>query len=373
MVKVNAGYDHGNNDIKMRISEKDEGFFTRPSYMVRENDFPKDVQGKVDVEFYRLQTGDGEWTSWYAWGSKEDLSKVKNSSVYKRSFAESDRYEGNPYYRLLSAFSLASIRKDKWRNETFSVVLVTGVPSNEKSGKKEKKTKEEKALKRVLENGGEPFVVEIRDFDGNVIKKTFTVKVRKITAQASAALVDQLRKWNGGVDTKKEIEILGEDRDNKNLIWDNGGATNCFDGVQGAFITVRHNAFFGLTNAFQKIADELPSNLKATKETVEMKVLKGETVYTLGQKSEPNFGKIVEDHLKNVVEDLLEELKGRDIDPEDFSNVFLVGGSTRIIGKYIKKIFPFVQIVENPEQSNVNGYYKDLMYLNYVDANKGEQ
>jgi hypothetical protein len=291
----------------------------------------------------------------WVWATEKLL---KGETIDNITYTGEGRRYDDPAYVRLSIFGIARSLPPK--NGHFHINLFTGVPAKE--ARTDMNSKElrpmEKLLKDVLENNGQPHIVEIEEEVNGVWKKyykTFTIRVGKIISQSMGSLANKAMLSNGKID-----HSLMND---SNLILDVGGGTSIITCLNNQNIVEHDSVLKGMKVAYQEIKEKLDHKypeLEATVESIEQQIQdKKYYVSNALQVPEEEWSQIKEEVFNAHAQSILNSFK---IKPEKYNNLFFVGGGSEGLYKFIKQNPSWTRIekVDGSQTSNLQGYYKLL-------------
>jgi plasmid segregation protein ParM len=320
--------DHGNGWVKARGNKKK---IVRPSYI---GELAKVGTSYSDVEDLRLE----EYTSGeykgetYVWG--DDIKNVNESIP---TYSQNNRYT-NKFYQLVSLFAIYEALGTGKKFE--NVLVVTGVPSNEKGSEAESELIEGLVGTHFI-NGKRISIVEV------------VVLPQPLGTVMSLYLDDE-----GFIaDSKFQNSLVG--------VIDVGTGTSDLDIIQNLRRLDEYESVpFGMMDIYKNIAKHLKSQGVRN-----VDIPKVEEGWSLGvyKQSERNVVSFSE-YKKKAVEDVFKQLEAKiNIvwkDLKRFDRLIITGGGAKIFEKsFDKYINDVYDIPKHPQIANSEGFYNFGKYV----------
>lgn len=326
--------DCGNATIKATNSKGP--FYTIPSYIAEDtreaNEYTGSVQSKHDIARFNCEL-DANRT--YIFG--ENILNVEN--VHLRStYTHNDRYEKQAF-QLSMKFMLAELAKD-FDDDNIEVMLVTGIPSEEKGTVQEKNFREWLKGKHLVKRNGVEYVINVKDV--------------QILPQPFGTIMDLFLYENGQVDerTRGNISVI-----------DFGGGTTIID-TYNNLEWDRHRSrtiYNGQKDIYKNIASQLrQKNKSITVENVEQsfydkdKFVKVSNEIMVDAKDEKSH------EVTSFVQNIVTSFDNVIPDSSDINRLILTGGGVNNVGGEFMRQYKGIKIdmVDDSQTANVNGFYK---------------
>lgn len=326
------GVDIGNKCPKIRGGF---GSIVFQSGLVREKE-TENLLDKKDMDVVKIKTYEGE--EYY----------IGNDIMKMGEFIPTNTGEGrykNKYFKILAEGSIAYAIKlsvEDPSKEKFKVKIVTGLPSREKSAK----NIEEELINALKGN----HIVEV---DG--VEITFDVEVLKVVAQPLGTL---FREILGNKRTDLAEKYVG--------IIDNGGGTTDIDGIKGLTVidSDRDTFNIGSYEVHQRLADYInKENIYANANASKVEEQFDNDIYKISDRALVDIvqAKIV--IIKDLSEELVNKISVRWQNLTKFDIILQTGGSSSIYGEEIKKLVEDIEIGDNPQTANAEGFYLLALFL----------
>ena len=328
---INFGIDFGNGYVKAK-SNKGEfvfsskiGFSSDLGTSSLEDHFSNDE----DIHLYKRKD-----ESEYVAG--KDIEKVIEPEKLITTNSANNRYNLDSFKRLVD-FSLAELASLEDENN-IEVRLVTGMPSNEIL-MKEKKAAFENYLKgtHLVERDKKEYIINISDL--------------KVIEQPLGTLLN--------VYLNEDLKVHKTFKKGVVVVIDFGSGTTIVDIYKNMKRIGGRTLNEGMIQFHKKIAEQLSNkhSINIDSSFIEEGIRNKSFIAEIGNEAfnfENLFNELVERKIESVVQ-IYESEIGEEVSVNDF---IVTGGGSFIIGEQLQKIKSNFKIVENPQTSTANGYYK---------------
>lgn len=354
------GIDLGNGLINVRcVTSTGEIYeFTLPSEYAFKTDIGNEALGnkKLDVDTFKIDD------NLYVWG--EDITKVSDT---KKTYGYENRYKTEAY-RTMVSIALTKIVKEIGIDSKEKILLVTGVPSDEKD------TIAEEDIKEAFLNGtgGKKGL-----YDTFVNDEEFIFKIARVvvTAQPLATILSKYLDIDGSV--------LNEAYEHSKVgVIDIGAGTVDLDILDGL---IRQPNHISLTHGFNDIYDKIQRTIHVTypmhqvnnydifKAIQQAQKSRGGNVkvvkyiYTPSRIKEPvDFTGTFSLGIREVSTYIQQAVTSRWKDQTGFDEILLVGGSANEFMDTLSHSIEGLTIPENAGTTNVEGYFRlGMEIMNY--------
>ncbi|HZG70135.1 MAG TPA: hypothetical protein VEY51_01240 [Chondromyces sp.] len=336
--KVAIGFDHGNGYVKGKSDLVDR--YIIPSAVAYEEKVPRFLNGELEVDEYYLRKGTSglEQDTVYVFG--DDVFEI---SDYMPTMGHQDRIK-NDKYKVLSDIVLAELAGDE---EAISSVIVTGVPSNQIG------TRYEDELKKFLKS-----------------THIATVEDQNIVVQVSDVIV--IPQPVGTVmylylDEEGYIQNSAYETDSVCVI-DIGKGTTDIDHIKGLKRTEDyHSIGKGMYDVYTRIAKAINKehpNANANAESVEK--FFEHAKFEVSKRHIVPFEKEKQKAIQEVADELITEITRSLKSWDRFDEIVLTGGGAEVFEEYIRKVMPDIEVIEDAQFSNTEGFYRYAKYIKEV-------
>ena len=345
------GIDLGNGMVKVRAFNKKTGkpyILTIPSAWA----FLKDIGENVTKNVLELDTywiEDKETA--YVWG--EDIAKVSSGSL-KSTYGLDNRYQTDAF-KIMVKIVLARLASDLGIVATDKVLVVTGVPSEETGTVSEE---------HIAEAFAGVHTLDIKRF-GSDEDVPVVIKVDKVEVmpQATSAVIGRYLDEDGYVaDEDYEVMTVG--------VIDIGAGTTDLDVIKDLR---RLAGFKSIKKGYRIVYNSIRKEIKRThpSHVVSDYILLDalETCkYTPSKRGkEIDITQARNEGIDELVIEIQQAVTSEWSDHVNMDEVLLIGASAEGFEERLENVITGLTIPENPELSNVEGYYRWGMFLTLED------
>lgn len=357
------GLDLGNGLVKVRSVNKDgsEYSLVLPSEFAYLNDLGEETMGKkINIDTFKFGS------TICVWG--EDITKVNDT---KKTYGYENRYK-TISYRTMVPIVLTRVIQDIEIDPKEKILLVTGVPSDEKD------TPAEDDIKDAFMNGygGNKGLYDTFMNDEEYIFKIAQVTV---TAQPLATILSKYLDTDGSVlDESYEHSKVG--------VIDIGAGTTDLDILDNL---IRQPSHISLTHGFDDVYEQIKNAIRVSypmHQISNYSILraiqqaqngrKGNThqtkyVYTPSRLKTPvDFTVNFKEGIKELSAYIQQAVASRWKDQTGFDEILLAGGSAKEFEDILGESIEGLTIPENAGQTNVEGYFRlGMEIMNYEQEN----
>ena len=332
--KIAIGFDHGNGYVKGKSDLVKR--YIIPSAIAYRSNVSSSIGESLKEAGRKLSEGTSnlDTDTTYVWG--EDVYTVKG---YIATNGHQDRIKSIPY-KVLSEVALGELAGDQ---ELIEAVIVTGVPSQQTAT-------DGKDLKAFMEK---PHVASVGD--KNVVIKPLHVVVLPQPVGTIMYLY---------LDEEGYVRDASYQTD-KVLVIDLGRGTSDVDVIEGLR---RQNEFFsletGMYDVYDLIVRDINSknpNAKATVAGVEKYF--EEAVYKVSNRVKIDFAEAKKRAINEVGTTLSVDITGKLKTWDRFDKIVLTGGGAQVFAEYFKKFIPDIEIIDDSQFANAEGFYRYAKYI----------
>lgn len=331
MELINFAIDFGNGYVK---AKSDKGEFIYSSKIARSSDLgysslDNEFTDDLDVNHFQRKDEDE-----YNFGA--DIENSFSNEQLITTNSNNNRYTLESFKRLVD-FSLAELTS--YEEETnIEVRLVTGVPSNEVKMKSKYDAFKDylKGTHVVMRNGTELVI---------------NVKEVQVIEQPLGTLLN--------VYLNDKLQVHKTFKNGLIVVIDFGSGTTIIDIYKNMKRVGGSTTNEGMIQFHESIAESLSNELSMNvhAQYIEQGIKNKTFIAEFGNQA-INFKSHFDNAIRRKVENTIQEYE-KEITEETLVNNFIVtGGGGLIIGDQFKKHKPDFTIVENPQNSTVNGYFK---------------
>ena len=338
------GIDLGNGLVKIKTLLKDGKVYkkTLPSvYGVLRSVGDSLDEREWDIDVFTIEGQN------FVWG--KDVIEVEEQVP---SHGHAKRYTTTPYRNMVK-IALAKVYNDIGIKSNESVLIVTGVPSDQT-----KKNDIKQELKNAFTNDN-----TVHDVKVNGEQVLFKIEEEDIIimSQPVATVIGRYLDMDGNIQNKAYQTM-------KVAVVDVGGGTTDFDLIKGMRRLVEDCT--SLNQGFRDVYDDIRAGIKGVYPDAEptdfdllkriMSGLKNEVfTYQPNLRVEPyDFSEDLENSLKSLSAKIQGVISSIWKNQSDIDEILLVGGSASLFKNDIALVMDGLVVPDNNGDSNVDGYYK---------------
>lgn len=331
-----VGLDHGNGWLKARGEKK----LIIPSLIAKEENVGETMGGKQKLGISSFESSHKKGVTFVA---GEDISSVDG---YIPTYGQSNRYEQEPFI-LLSQFAISeALGKEKSYED---VLVVTGVPSDEFG------TTEQDKLMKALKG---TFVINnkaIQVVDVIVIPQPLGTLMSRYLDEEGFVEKESYEEWNIGV-----IDI--------------GTGTTDLDAIKALRRQNNHKSIpYGMHDVYSSITKKLKKGNPSSgisEQGVEHYF--NDESYVVSAKKQIPFKNEKEIAIEDIGTQLIAGIRGEWKQHESFDEILITGGGAGTFTNSMKDYFKGteVDLVENPQFANVEGFYRHGVLLKGIEDNE---
>lgn len=335
MANLVLGVDSGNKSLKIW---GEFGSLVYSSGLVKVREI-EGLLGKKDIDVITIKSMKFDEENKYYIG--KDVLKM--GDIIVTNIGEG-RYK-NKYFKIFVEGAIANAIKlsvEHPSEEKHKVKIVTGLPSREKSAK----SIEEELIKALEGN----HIVEV---DG--IEITFDVEVLKVVAQPLGTLFREILGNKRTELTEKYVGII-----------DCGGGTTDIDGIRELTVVDSDRDTFpiGSYEVHQRLADFInKENIYANANASKVEEQFNSNSYRISDRASVDISKVKEEITRGLSEELINKIAVRWQNLTKFDIILLTGGSSSIYGEGTKELIEDIEIVDNSQLANAEGFYLYALFL----------
>lgn len=332
-----VGLDHGNGWVKAKTATNE---LILPSYIARKEEIGEGFMNhNLDLNDYESNNAKGEV---YVWG-KDVVKAEKLLSTY----GSQDRYK-QKYYQLLNQFALIEVLSDLDQDVIEDVLVVTGVPSEEKGTSVEKEIKESLMGAHLIKVNGVDKIVKVS-------------KVVILPQPVGTIMSLYLDKKGYVLDEKYESDSIG--------IIDIGTGTTDIDHIkelrrqEDDTLSIQVGMFDVYKRIEKFIKKQYPS-AHITAQKVEDQF--NDDTYVISKRASVDITNIKEEAIEIVATEIKNDIIQQWKSWDRFDEIIITGGGANSLGKKLKQLIEDASAVKESQTANADGFYR------YGEFLKGE-